>query len=234
MRPGAAHTAHEHRARRWTRQRAGLGLALAAALVRAAAAVCGDGNLEPPKEACDDGNAIDHDGCSGQCQREEIAYQTWYESDDCTGKVLKRVVFNDREYLRSKDARIDFRFAPAPRSFRAVRNFGLASNRDVSGGEQEGASVSRRQASRQRNASATPSCRLAQTEPIHHNASARYMRACNACCCFQCRVKGDDLTRCCVDLTPLPPVCSLPDAPTSWPFLTSFTLCQHASNGPSE
>jgi cysteine-rich repeat protein len=106
--PRESHSARApRRASAWFR-----GLPLVLALVQAAAAACGDGNLEPPNEECDDGNAIDHDGCSGQCKREEIAYQTWYESNDCTGKILKRVIFNDREYLRSKDARIDFRFGP--------------------------------------------------------------------------------------------------------------------------
>jgi cysteine-rich repeat protein len=31
---------------------------------------CGDGMVQHPQEACDDGNRISHDGCSGVCQHE--------------------------------------------------------------------------------------------------------------------------------------------------------------------
>ena len=83
---------------------------LGAVLLCSAAAVCGDGIPEPLQgEECDDGNVDDQDGCSGNCKRETIAYMTWYNSSDCTGKVWKQLVFNDREYVRSKNANPEIR-----------------------------------------------------------------------------------------------------------------------------
>jgi cysteine-rich repeat protein len=48
---------------------------------------------------CDDGNRINGDGCDENCIRERLAVQTWYETPDCTGKTLKTVIRNIREYL---------------------------------------------------------------------------------------------------------------------------------------
>ena len=78
-------------------------------LVCTAAAVCGDGIPEVPQEECDDNNVVDQDGCSGTCKRERIAYMTWYNSSDCSGKIWKQEIFNDREYVRSKNANPDYR-----------------------------------------------------------------------------------------------------------------------------
>jgi len=80
-----------------------LRLGVALGMVVVAAALCGD-SIPEVDEECDDGNVIDNDGCSGQCKTESLAYMTWYASANCTGKIYKQLIFNDREYVRSKDA----------------------------------------------------------------------------------------------------------------------------------
>ena len=98
------------------------------AMVCRSAAVCGDNILDLPDEECDDGNVYTGDGCSGNCKSERIAFQTFYNSSDCTGKIWKQLVFDDREYVRSKNANAELRsraklrlLAPrGPCGFRAV------------------------------------------------------------------------------------------------------------------
>ena len=68
-----------------------------------ASAVCGNGETEPPEEECDDGNLVDLDGCSRSCLSEKIHVMTWFNTSDCSGHVVKELVFNDREYTRSKN-----------------------------------------------------------------------------------------------------------------------------------
>lgn len=80
---------------------------LGLALVCGTAAVCGDSIFEPGEE-CDDGNVMDNDGCSGQCKTEPLAFMTWYASANCTGKIYKQEIFNDREYVRSKHPSIKY------------------------------------------------------------------------------------------------------------------------------
>eukprot|EP00960_Hanusia_phi_P055245 762923-Hanusia_phi.AAC.4 len=60
-------------------------------------ALCGDGIVQGA-EQCDDGNTISHDGCSSTCVIESIAVQTWYSNSSCEGKIVKAVVFNNREW----------------------------------------------------------------------------------------------------------------------------------------
>jgi cysteine-rich repeat protein len=84
-----------------------IGLSL---LCTVAAQICGNGILDPPFEECDDNNLNSNDGCSSLCIVESIAYMTWYNSHNCTGKVLKQQIFNDREYLVSKDFRAALRW----------------------------------------------------------------------------------------------------------------------------
>ena len=84
-----------------------IGLSL---LCTVAAQICGNGILEAPFEECDDNNVDSNDGCSSLCTVESIAYMTWYNSHNCTGKVLKQQIFNDREYLVSKDFRAALRW----------------------------------------------------------------------------------------------------------------------------
>ena len=79
------------------------------AMVCRSAAVCGDNILDPPDEECDDGNVFTGDGCSGNCKTERIAFQTFYNSSDCTGKIWKQLLFDDREYVRSKNANAEMR-----------------------------------------------------------------------------------------------------------------------------
>ena len=91
--------------------------ALLLAMVCRSAAVCGDDILDLPDEECDDGNVFTGDGCSGECKTERIAFQVFYNSSDCTGKIWKMLVFDDREYVRSKNANAELRssrLAPHP------------------------------------------------------------------------------------------------------------------------
>ena len=78
-----------------------------------AAQICGNAIVEAPFEECDDDNVDSNDGCSSLCKVESIAYMTWYNSSDCTGKVVKQQIFNDREYLVSKDFRATLRWGVA-------------------------------------------------------------------------------------------------------------------------
>jgi cysteine-rich repeat protein len=91
------------------RRLTGARCALMLAMVCRSAAVCGDNILDLPDEECDDGNVYTGDGCSGNCRTERIAFQTFYNSSDCTGKIWKQLVFDDREYVRSKNANAELR-----------------------------------------------------------------------------------------------------------------------------
>ena len=95
---------------------AGARAVLLLAMVCRSGAVCGDG-VPDEGEECDDGNVFTGDGCSGDCKTERIAFQVFYNSSDCTGKVWKMLVFDDREYVRSKNANAELRsrrLAPHP------------------------------------------------------------------------------------------------------------------------
>ncbi len=110
---------------------AGVRVVLLLAMACRSAAVCGDDILEVPAEECDDGNVFSGDGCSGDCRTERIAFQVFYNSSDCTGKVWKMLVFDDREYVRSKNANAELRsrrLAPHPLRRRVTSHWPIARN----------------------------------------------------------------------------------------------------------
>ena len=43
-------------------------------------------------------NKVEHDGCSTTCKIEKVAYMTWYNTSDCSGKILMQLAFNDRNH----------------------------------------------------------------------------------------------------------------------------------------
>jgi fibro-slime domain-containing protein len=82
----------------------------------ACAATCGNGNLEPGED-CDDGNLVDHDGCSSKCTIEDgftCATQTNPDTQPCTqtiysGQCLELPVkYRDFESEKETNGHPDF------------------------------------------------------------------------------------------------------------------------------